>query len=84
MPGSIARPVRVPSQGGHNLGPLHGEIMAYLNDVVRHHPDGDPSLYTFKASIPAAIQSMTTLQHADAALAAGPRALPCSEPTRST
>jgi hypothetical protein len=35
-----------------------------LDDVVRDHPKANPSLHAFKASVPAAIQSMATLQHA--------------------
>src|SRR5712692_6544114 len=65
------------------LGPLHSEIAADLDDVVRDHSKANPSPHTCKASVPAAIQSMTTLQHADAAFASGPPALPGSEPTRS-
>jgi hypothetical protein len=56
---------------------------AYLDDIVRDHSKTNPSLHAFKASIPAAIQSMTTLQYADTAFAASPPALPRLEPTRS-
>src|SRR5712692_11825730 len=64
-------------------GPLQCQAATNLDDVVRDHPKANPSLHAFKASVPAAIQSMTTLQHADAAFASGPPALPGSEPTRS-
>jgi len=65
------------------LSPLQSKIATYLDDVVRDYSKTNPSLHTFKASIPAAIQSMTTLQYADTAFAAGPPALPGLEPTRS-
>src|SRR5260370_26159146 len=53
-----------------------------LDDVVRDHPKANPAPHTFEPSIPTAIQSMTTLQHADTAFASGPPALPSPEPTR--
>ena len=65
------------------LGPLYRKTATYLDDVVRDHSKANPSLHTFKASVPTSIQSMTTLQHADAAFASGPPALPGSEPRRS-
>jgi hypothetical protein len=65
------------------LGPLHSKIATYLDDVVRDHSKADPSLHAFKASIAAAIQSMTTLQHADATFSSSPPTLPGAEPTRA-
>jgi hypothetical protein len=56
-------------------------MAAYMDDIVRDHPKADPSLHSFKASVPAAIQTTTTLQHADAAFASSPPALPSAEPT---
>src|SRR5260370_30676939 len=64
-------------------GPLRCQAVTDLDDVVRDHPKANPSLHAFKASVPAAIQSVAPLQHADAAFASGPPALPGSEPTRS-
>ncbi len=63
-------------------GSLQCQAATDLDDVVRDHPEANPSLHACKASVPAAIQSMTTLQHADAAFASGPPALPSPEPTR--
>ena len=65
------------------LGPLQGQTAPDLDNVVRDYSKANPSLHTCKASIPATIQSMTTLQHADAAFASGPPTLPGSEPTHS-
>jgi hypothetical protein len=65
------------------LGPLQCQTAPDLDNVVREHPKANPSLHTFKASVPASIQSMTTLQYADATFASSPPALPGSEPTRS-
>ena len=53
-----------------------------LDDVVRDHPKANPALHTFEPSIPTAIQSVASLQHANAAFASGPPALPRFEPTR--
>jgi hypothetical protein len=53
--------------------------MADVDEVARDHPKANPSLHTCKASVPAAIQSVTTLQYADATCASGPPALPGSE-----
>src|SRR6266436_5580278 len=64
-------------------GPLQSQAAADLDDVVRDDSKADPSLHTFQASIAAAVQPMTTFQHADAALASGPPTLPGAEPTRS-
>jgi hypothetical protein len=66
-----------------SLSPLHSKIATYLDNVVGDHSKANPSLHTFKASVPASIQSMTTLQHADAAFASGPPTLPGAKPTRS-
>src|ERR1700751_2469928 len=63
-------------------GPLQCQAATDLDDVVRDHPKANPSPHACKASVPAAIQSMTTLQHANAAFASGPPALPSPEPTR--
>jgi hypothetical protein len=63
---------------------LQSKIATYLDDIIRDHSKTNPSLHTFKASIAAAIQSMTTLQYADTAFASSPPALlPRLEPTRS-
>ena len=61
---------------------LQSQAATYLNNIVCDYPKANPALHTFEASIAAAIQSMTTLQHADAALASGPPTLPGAEPTR--
>ena len=61
---------------------LQGQAATDLDDVVRDHPKANPAPHTFEPSIPAAIQSVASLQHANAAFASGPPALPSSEPTR--
>jgi hypothetical protein len=43
------------------------------------HPKANPALHAFEPSIPTAIQSVAPLQHADAAFASGPPALPSSD-----
>jgi len=62
---------------------LQGQAAADLDDVVCDHPKANPALHTFEPSIPAAIQSVAPLQHADAALASGSPALPGAEPAFS-
>jgi hypothetical protein len=64
-------------------GPLQCQAATDLDDVVRDHPKTNPAPHTFEPSIPTAIQSMASLQHADAAFASGSPALPGPEPTRS-
>ena len=65
-----------------NSGPLQCQAATDLDDVVGDHPKPNPAPHSFKASVPAAIQSVAPLQHANAAFASGPPALPGSEPTR--
>ena len=64
-------------------GPLQCQAATDLDDVVCDHPKANPAPHTFEPSIPTAIQSVAPLQHANAAFASGPPALPGSEPTRS-
>jgi len=64
-------------------GPLQCQAATDLDDVVCDHPKTNPALHTFEPSIPTAIQSVAPLQHANAAFASGPLALPGPEPTRS-
>jgi hypothetical protein len=68
---------------GATSGALRSETAADLNEVVGHNSKTDPPLHTFEPFIAAAIQSVASLQHANAALASGPPALPGPEPTRS-
>jgi hypothetical protein len=62
---------------------LQSQAATYLNNIVGDYPKANPALHTLEPSIPAAIQSMAPLQHANAAFASGPPALSGSEPTRS-
>jgi hypothetical protein len=64
-------------------GSLQGQAAAELDDVVGDNDNADPALHPFEPSIPAAIQSVAPLQHANAAFASGPPALPGPEPTCS-
>src|ERR1700740_3039957 len=64
-------------------GPLQSQAATDLDDVVRDHPKANPAPHTFEPSIPTAIQSVASLQHAYAAFASGPPALSGSEPTGS-
>jgi len=62
-------------------GPLQGQAATDLNNVVCDYPKTNPALHTFETSVPAAMQSMAPLQHANAAFASGPPTLSGSEPT---
>jgi len=61
---------------------LQGQAATDLDDVVRDHPKANLARHTFEPSIPTAIQSVASLQHANVAHASGPPALPGPEPTR--
>jgi hypothetical protein len=61
---------------------LQRQAATDLDDIVRDHPKANPSLHAFKTSVPAAIQSVASLQDANAAFASGPPALPSPELTR--
>ena len=61
---------------------MQGQAAADLDDVVGDNAKADPALHTFEPSISAAIQSVASLQHANAAFASGPPALSGPEPTR--
>src|ERR1700741_5473157 len=63
-------------------GPLQCQTTTSLADIVRDHPKANAAPHTFEPSIPTAIQSVASLQHANAAFASGPPALPGPEPTR--
>ena len=63
---------------------MQGQAAAELDDVVGDNGNADPALHPFEPSIPAAIQSVAPLQHANAAFASGLPALPGPEPTRSS
>jgi len=58
---------------------LQGQAAAELDDVVGDNGNADPALHPFEPSIPAAIQSVAPIQHANAAFASGPPALPGPE-----
>src|SRR5258707_10079775 len=77
-----ARPFASRVVAGETSSALRSETAADLNEVVGHNSKTDPPLHTFEPSIPTAIQSVASLQHANAAFASGPPALPGSEPTR--
>jgi hypothetical protein len=47
-------------------GSLQGQATAELDDVVGDNGNADPALHPFEPSIPAAIQSVAPLQHANA------------------
>jgi hypothetical protein len=76
-----SRPSRVAAVGMSSR--LQCQATTDLDDVVCDHPKANPALHAFEPSISTAIQSVAPLQHADAAFASGPPALPSSEPTRS-
>src|SRR5258707_10495358 len=76
-----ARPFASRVVAGETSSALRSETAADLNEVVGHNSKTDPPLHTFEPSIPTAIQSVASLQHANAAFASGPPALPGSEPT---
>ena len=66
---------------GATSGPFHSETAADLNNVVGDDSKSDPPLHAREASIAATTQSMSALQHADAALASGSPSLSSTEPT---
>jgi hypothetical protein len=60
---------------------LHSETATDLNEVIGDDSKSHPPLHAVEASIAATIQSMSPLQHADAALASGSPSLFSTEPS---
>src|SRR5436305_4560625 len=59
---------------------LLGHDAADVEEVVGDHPEANPALHPGIPFVPAAIEPVSTLDHADATLGAGPPFLAVAEP----
>jgi len=57
-----------------------GENPSDIDQVIADHTESDPALHATITSVPAAVEPVTALHHADAPFAAGPPFLPVAEP----
>ena len=59
---------------------LVGEVPSHVDKVVADDTESNPTVHPVIAFVPAAIESMTSFDHADAAFATGSPFLPIAEP----
>src|ERR1700730_14667179 len=80
-PGDAGGKVKWVGLGGEGLlrGPL-GHDAADVDEIISDHAEADPALHSGIASVAAAIQTVSPLDHADAPLASGAPFLAVAEP----
>src|ERR1035438_5301739 len=59
---------------------LAGEYTPDVDEIVGDHAEADPACHATITPVPTAVESVATLQHADAPFTAGPPFLPVAEP----
>ena len=57
-----------------------GQHLSYVDEVVADDSESNPAVHPVIAFVPAAIESMTSLDHADSTFATGSPFLPRAEP----
>ena len=58
-----------------------GHRASNIYEIIRDHAEPNPAFHSIIAFVPATIETMSSLDHADASLASGSPFLPVAEPT---
>ena len=77
-PVNIGGPAR--DCGGQLCGWPENDSMAEIDEIVGDDSEPDPALHSIVAGIPASVETVATLAHADAALTPGAPSLAAAEP----